>query len=142
MKSMPDKKYFIDTNVWLYAFVSSGDQQKSATAKRLIETSRIVISSQVINELCVNLIKKTQLPETDIAGIITSLYTRYETLESDQELLLSASGLRRNYTFSYWDSLIVAAALRSDAKRLYTEDMHDGLVVEKSLTIVNPFKCQ
>lgn len=137
---MPDRKSFIDTNVWLYAFISSGDQRKSATAKRLIETSRIVISSQVINELCVNLIKKAKLPETDIAGIIASLYARYETVESDQELLLRASGLRRSNNFSYWDSLIVAAALKSGANRLCTEDLHDGLVVDKALRIVNPFK--
>jgi predicted nucleic acid-binding protein len=137
---MTDKRCFIDTNVWLYAFISAGNQQKSAVAKGLIETSRVVISYQVISELCVNLIKKAHLPESDITGIIASLYKRYEIVESGQWLLLCASDLRRSYNFSYWDSLIVAAAIKGEARHLYSEDMHDGLVVEKSLNIVNPFR--
>jgi predicted nucleic acid-binding protein len=106
----------------------------------LIETTKIATSFQVINELCVNLLKKTNLREPDISGIISSFYNRYEVIESGQILLQRATDLRSKFTFSYWDSLIVAAALMSEAKILYSEDMHDGLVVDKALKIVNPFK--
>jgi predicted nucleic acid-binding protein len=50
-----------------------------------------------------------------------------------------ASHLREQYSFSYWDSLIVAAALQAKATTLYTEDMQAGLVIDQRLTIINPF---
>jgi predicted nucleic acid-binding protein len=137
---MHGSRCFIDTNVWLYAFIRSDDSAKRTAAKRLVETARIAVSFQVINELCVNLLKKTDLKEPDITGIISSFYNRYEVIESSQALLERASNLRCASNFSYWDSLIVAAALMSDAKVLYTEDMHDGLIVDRTLKIVNPFK--
>lgn len=43
------------------------------------------------------------------------------------------------YSLSHWDSLKVATALQSDPTLLYSEDMQDGLVVDKQLTITNPF---
>lgn len=137
---MPDRKCFVDTNVWLYAFIRSDDGVKSATAKQLIDASRIVVSFQVINELCVNLLKKTELLEPAIADVIASFYRRYEVVESSSEILLRASDLRSRYSFSYWDSLIVAAAIQAEVKTLYTEDMQNGLLVDKTLKIVNPFK--
>lgn len=137
---MPDRKCFIDTNIWLYAFIKSDDQHKTGTAKRVIEGHKIATSSQVINELCVNLLKKTELKEDAISGIIASFYNRYEVIEFSKDVLLRASTLRGDYNFSYWDSLIVSAALHAEAKQLYTEDMHNGLIVEKTLRIVNPFK--
>lgn len=136
---MPDKRCFIDTNIWLYAFIRSNDH-KTSTAKSLIKSNKITTSSQVINELSVNLLKKTDLSEDDLTGIITSFYNRYQVVESSKEILLRASTLRGDYKFSYWDSLIVSAALQAEAKLLYTEDMHDGLLVAKTLRIINPFK--
>lgn len=137
---MTDKKCFLDTNIWLYAFIRSDERDKTGTAKHLIQSSYIVTSSQVINELSVNLLKKTNLQEEKLTGIITSFYTRYDVIESSRDLLLRASILRGDYKLSYWDSLIVSAALQAEAVLLYTEDMHHGLVIGKSLRIVNPFK--
>ena len=54
--------------------------------------------------------------------------------------MLHASDLRSAYHLSYWDSLIIASALAVGATILYTEDMHDGLIVDNQLTIVNPVK--
>ena len=43
---------FVDTNVWLYAFIEGDDPQKSARARLLIEASRaVIVSIQVINEM-------------------------------------------------------------------------------------------
>jgi predicted nucleic acid-binding protein len=137
---MSDKKSFIDTNIWLYAFILSDDNHKTEAAKQLIEGSTIAVSSQVINELCANLLKKTSMCEKDISNIIASFYHRYEVVQFSKNILLHASKLRQESKFSFWDSLIVASALNADAKFLYSEDMHDGLVVEKKLEIVNPFK--
>ncbi len=53
--------------------------------------------------------------------------------------MLSHSDLRSRYPFSFWDGLIVASALSADAEVLYSEDMQNGLLIENSLKIVNPF---
>ena len=136
---MPDKKCFIDTNIWLYAFIRSDDHRKTEMAKHLVEGRAIATSSQVINELCVNLLKKANLREDEISGIIASFYNRYDVVEFSRDILLKASTLRCGYNFSYWDSLIVSSALHIGARLLYSEDMHNGLVVDKSLKIINPF---
>jgi predicted nucleic acid-binding protein len=53
--------------------------------------------------------------------------------------LLIAAALVKKYNFQLFDSAIVAAALENDCAIFYSEDMHHGLIVEKSLTIINPF---
>jgi predicted nucleic acid-binding protein len=132
---------FIDTNIWLYALIEDDDPGKSARAKLLIETrSAVIVSTQVINEVCINLIKKAQLPEQHVQQLIESFYAKYLVVELSKPLLLKASALREQYAFSFWDSLIVSSALSADASALYSEDMQDGLVVEDRLRIINPFK--
>jgi predicted nucleic acid-binding protein len=55
---MPDKPAaFIDTNIWLYAFLDTGDAKKSSHAKEVLSQTEPILSVQVINEICVNLIK-------------------------------------------------------------------------------------
>ena len=52
---------FIDTNIWLYAFIETqnkSEKRKRSLAKKTIQSNEIVISDQVINETCVNLLKK------------------------------------------------------------------------------------
>jgi predicted nucleic acid-binding protein len=140
MKPMPDNETcFIDSNIWLYAFTDN-DTQKKEVAQALIKTSKPVVSTQVINETCVNLIKRSKFPETRISELIKTFFEKYDVIELQKGLLLTASQLRLEYAFSFWDSIIVAAALISGVKTLYSEDMQDGLVVHDSLKIINPFK--
>src|SRR2546428_4456051 len=135
------ERCFIDTNIWLYAFIEGDDRRKSAHAKALIEASSAVsVSTQVINEVCVNLIKKAQFSEQQVQQLIESFYVKYLVIELSKPLLLKASALREQYTFSFWDSTIVSSALYADASVLYSEDMQDGLIVENRMRIVNPFK--
>src|SRR5499426_1527133 len=141
--SVPDPEpasCFVDTNIWLYAFVEGDDLRKSARAKSLLEVSSIVsVSPQVINEVCVNLLKKAQFSELQVQQLIESFYAKYVVVEVSKALLLKASALRVQYTFSFWDSTIVASALQAGASVLYSEDMQAGLVVEHRVHIINPF---
>ena len=132
-------RVFIDTNVWLYAFIPSQDADKSGKAKDLIRQSDIVMSSQVINEICVNLIKKAQFDELGIRRVINSFYKKYTATIVDKSALIKSSELRERLQLSFWDSLIVSSALIGGATILYTEDMADGLLVENRLRITNPF---
>jgi predicted nucleic acid-binding protein len=131
---------FVDTNIWLYAFIEAEDRQKQARAKAVIQSNELVVSTQVINEICVNLLKKTQLTEPDIQALILSFYSHYRVVELDQDTLFKASTLRQQYSLSYWDSLIIASALLARCELIYTEDMQHGLQLENKLTIQNPFQ--
>jgi predicted nucleic acid-binding protein len=51
-------KIFIDSNIWLYAFMES-DSPKKKIAADLILNKDVILSTQVVNEICVNLIKKS-----------------------------------------------------------------------------------
>lgn len=137
----PDSSYFVDTNIWLYAFISSQDSEKSKKAQEFILTHQgnLVVSTQVINEVCVNLIRKANMSEESVREVIKSFYRRYDVLVLEKSMLIKASELRQRYAISYWDSLIVASALAASATVLYSEDMQDGLVVDGRLTIKSPF---
>jgi len=131
---------FVDTNIWLYAFLDTGETDKSFRARELFQETMPMLSVQVVNEVCVNLIKKADFPEGQIYQLIESFYEKYPIVEMDESILLSASELRQEYAFSFWDSMVVACALASGAELLYSEDMQHGLVVRDVLKIVNPFK--
>lgn len=95
---------------------------------------------QVINEICVNLIKKAGFEEEQISKLIEAFYEKYPIIEMDEEILLDASLLRQEHAFSFWDSMVVACALAANAKILYSEDMQDGLVIRETLAIRNPLR--
>ncbi len=133
---------FVDTNIWLYALVDParpGDSEKQQRAARLVgQLSRPVISSQVARELCRNLLKKSALTEEHLRRLIADWYPNCVLHASSQEQHLLASRLRETASFSFWDSLIVAAALDAGCSTLYSEDMQHGQVVDGGLTIINP----
>lgn len=130
---------FVDTNVWLYAFIESDDAAKSARASGLIQQGNIRLSTQVVNEVCVNLLKKAKFSEDALRQLIDAFYTKYDVFDLQRSTFLTASDLRDGFSLSYWDSVIVASALETGAGILYSEDMQDGLLVNNQLRIVNPF---
>ena len=134
-----DSTYFIDTNIWLYSFIQSQNTEKTEIARAIIKECEIVISTQIINEVCVNLIKKVDFSEGKIQNLIESLYKKYTVFELSQDILLKASKIRVNQSFSFWDSVVAASALDCDADYLISEDMQDGFNFENKLTIINPF---
>ena len=58
----------------------------------------------------------------------------------DLLVVKNASRLRQQYSFSFWDSLIIDSALEAGVTLLYSEDMQDGILVAGTLEIINPFK--
>ena len=65
-------------------------------------------------------------------------FAEFPLVQVDRSLISWAMKRHRSNVFSFWDSLIVEAALQSMCAQLLTEDMQDGLVIE-SMTIRNPF---
>lgn len=138
---MPDvKAHFIDTNIWLYSLLDTGEAEKTEAAQPLIKSAEAVVSPQVISEVCANLIKQAKMPEEEIRKFIEGIYARHRVVEFDVRAFIFASELQEEYSLSFWDSMIVSAAFLAGAEVIYSEDMQDGLVERESLKIVNPFK--
>jgi len=79
------------------------------------------------------------MPERDVLDIVEAFYRRCRIINTGLECHRTASRLRSAYQFSFWDSLIVAAALEAGCNVLNSEDMQHGQVVDKELIILNPF---
>jgi len=135
-----DRGCFVDSNIWLYAFIRTSDPDKCDQARHVITGVRnIVVSVQVVNEVSVNLLKKARVAENEIRDIVSAFYHKYRVITLDETVLNNASRLREAHGFSYWDSLIISVALASGVPVLYTEDMQHDRLVEGTLRIVNPF---
>lgn len=120
---------------------SKEDLEKHHKAKQCIaNTENIIISTQVVNEVCVNLLRKGKKDMPYIAKFIPEFTAAYQTLAQITEDLITASTIRADYDVSYWDSLMIASALGADCQVLYSEDMQNGLYVYKRLHIKNPLK--
>jgi len=134
-------KVFIDSNIWLYALIQGQtDLEKSLKAKAcIVEVNDIIVSTQVVNEVCINLMRKADKDNNFIKQFLNDFVVTYSVMNQTKEDVLRAATIREDYHFSYWDSLIVACALRSNCKILYTEDMQNGLDVYQQMKVCNPF---
>lgn len=136
-------KVFFDTNVLVYAY-DSGEPNKQAIAQRLFDEharqGQVVISTQVLQELYASLTRvgKQKLP-MDKAADVVNFFAELPLQQIDKQLISAAMQCHQQGAFSFWDSLIVEAALRAGCSTLLSEDMHDGLQLG-TLTIQNPFK--
>jgi predicted nucleic acid-binding protein len=135
-------KIFIDTNIIVYAHDnSSGD--KHTVAKEIMdylwESKKGVISVQVLQEFFVCVTKKIVKPLLlKNARMILEYLSSWDVVVNDKYLTLKAIDLQEKYRFSFWDSLVIQAAIQSQARMLLSEDLPDGQNV-KDLKILNPF---
>jgi len=137
---------FIDTNVWVYALLEArkddGKQQAAIQLLRNFPTTvSIIVSAQVINEFHWTLERKYCLPDEIVYDKAVNGIAEFASAVLPVELstYLEASGIRKRYNFTFWDSLIVASALQAGCTTLFTEDLNHGMIVNKRLHIVNPF---
>lgn len=134
---------FIDTNIFIYLFDET-DERKRTIAEQLIqnalETHRACISYQVIQETLNIVTRKLTFPmNAEDAGRFLSqiLVPLWRTIPSPN-LYQRGLELQSRHRFSFYDALIVAAALESECTRLYTEDLQHGQRIGE-LLIENPF---
>lgn len=135
-------RYFVDTNVLVYAHDTSAGA-KHENARTLVEDlwrSRSgVVSTQVLQELCVNLRRKAGRP-LDLRAtreLITD-YLSWQVVVNDEKAILEALELEERFRISFWDALIIQAANTSGAAILYSEDLSDRQMYG-SVRAVNPF---
>lgn len=134
--------FFLDTNVLVYTFDKTAPE-KQATAQQLLERALSgdgCISFQVMQEF-LNLALRKFDPPLTIAQAKRYVQTTLEPLclvYADVDLYQRALDVRERWHFSFYDSLIVAAALEAHCTVLYSEDLQHNQKVG-ALTIINPF---
>lgn len=135
---------FIDTNVFIYLFDETNDR-KRGTAERLIRTALESrngrISHQVVQETLNVVTRKLPSPMTpeDAQRFLEQVLAPLWQVMPSLALYRRSLAIQGRYGFSFYDSLIVAAALESGSTRLYSEDLQNGQKIEE-LIIENPFK--
>jgi predicted nucleic acid-binding protein len=135
-------KVFVDTNVLVYAHDKDAGR-RHAIATRLVtelwETRRAVISTQVLQEFYVNATRKilSPLPRATARRIVNTYAVWQTELVAPPDIQL-ASELEEQHQLSFWDALIVAAALKGGASAILTEDMSPGRTIS-GVRIDNPF---
>lgn len=128
---------FVDTNVLLY--LVSNDTRRINVTERLLGHSPH-ISVQVLNEMAAVLTRKVGLSireSYEITKTISAHCTVVDVTQDDHEL---ACSIVSRYEYSFYDALMIATALRCDARRLYTEDMQHGQIILRTLRIIDPFR--
>ena len=129
---------FFDTNVFVYTVVQ--DDPRSQKAEELIAEGGTV-SVQVLNEFAAVARRKTKMPWDELRFAIENIKALCPdplpiTLDTHNEALTIAE----KYGYRIYDALVVASALEAKCTILYSEDMGDGQVIERRLTIRNPFR--
>jgi len=132
---------FVDANVLIYAH-DVDSKSKHATAKNILRelwTARTgVLSMQVLQEFYVNVTRKIRSPlPKDSARLVVTSYSIW-CMETTPAELSVAFRIEDESRIGFWDALIVAAAVKSGATRLLSEDLNPGQKIA-GLRIENPF---
>lgn len=137
-------KVFIDSNVFIYAFLEGSIyEDKRDKTIALIENlteKAIIVSTQVLGEIYNTLNKKYKIDKKVIIEKLDILTATaiVESITLDTVKKSCELSLRNNYT--YYDNLIISAALENNCSIIYTEDMHSGQIIDNTLKIINPFE--
>ena len=136
-------KYFVDTNILVYAHdLKQGAKYERARAlvQKLWESENGVLSTQVLQELCVSLRRKVARPlSAEGTRKVIEDYSSWEIVVNTAESVMMALDIEGRYGISFWDALIVQAAGSCGAEVLYSEDLADGQSYGE-VRVINPLK--
>lgn len=135
---MTDLKVFIDSNIIVY-LVDNRSKEKTKKAQDFLSPD-FFISTQVIAENVNVCLKKLHLSKETTFDFARRIVNRFRILQITEATLLKSFEISIKYQLSSWDSIIIATAILNNCSIIYSEDMQDGLIVENSVTIINPFK--
>jgi len=135
-------RVFLDTNVLVYLFDEDSPSHQSQAREVFAAQSRaglIVLSPQVLQEFYVTVTRKLARPLAPEAALaaVTNL-SSFPLVTVDGGTVLRAVHLHQSATLSFWDALIVQAALEGNCKRIFSEDLQPGRRFG-DLVVENPF---
>ncbi len=131
-------KIFLDTNILVYCF-SVTEPDKQQMAQEIAQKEESVISVQVLQELANVLNRKFRISWPEINQAILDLTEQFIIHTNSSSTIQMATMIAEKYKYSFYDSLILSAALEHECTTIYSEDLHSGQIIEEKLGIVNPF---
>lgn len=139
---MSGKRIFLDTNVLVYAYDRQAARKHEIARDLLIElwnSGGGVLSAQILEEFHVTVTKKITYPVSPATAreIVEDLAT-WDVVAIDGDSVLEAIDLNVREKISFWDALVVAAAIKDGAEVLLSEDLPDGRKLG-NLVVRNPF---
>lgn len=134
-------KIFLDSNVLIYS-IDDGEVVKQQIANNLITSLSEkggVISTQVLQEFYNIATKKLGISKQDAKVLLERLSDCFIVHKNTVSDILHAIEISIKTQFSFWDSLILSAAIAEGCTTLYSEDLNDGQIVEE-IVINNPMQ--
>ena len=133
-------KFFVDTNVLLYAGSHAADDGlKRQAARVLLSRPDIAFSAQVLQEFYAVAVTKRRLQITheEALAVLQSL-AAFPVCPITRELVMEAVELRERCQINYWDAAIIAAAKQMGCRTVYSQDLSAGQDYD-GVTVMNPF---
>ena len=134
-------RLFVDTNILIYALDPEDPKKRSVSAdllKRTISSRTLILSPQSLNECYRVLTQRRRLMPVAEARSYVRLLAPWAVAPLDAATTEKAWDVQDKAGASWWDSLMLAAALRSQCRLFVSEDMSDGAVID-GMRIANPF---
>ena len=123
----------------MYLFLKGQDESKAARLRiALSHVARPIISTQVINECCANLIRKAKVDRQALMHYGSILLERCDIVAIDRSVMRKAMERFQPGSGSWWDTVIVVSALSDGCSELWSEDLQHGQVIDGQMRIVNP----
>ena len=132
-------KVFLDSDILVYSY-SVTEIDKQLIARKLVESTYSFISTQVLQELCNIVTRKFKFSYEQAITAVNESCQNNSLHINTENIVLQACRIAERYGFSFYDSMVVSAALESNCTIIYSEDLHDGQVIDEKLTVKNPFK--
>jgi predicted nucleic acid-binding protein len=136
-------RFFLDTNIFVYSFDrSAAAKARKATQliRKALTTQKGIISYQVVQEFFNVALRKFSQPmkAADAEQYLGTVFRPLLGVHSSQALYAEALHFQARSGLSWYDSLIVSAAIQAQCDFLYTEDLQHGQRFG-SLEVANPF---
>ena len=134
--------FFLDTNVFVYLLDDTAPvkrQQADDLVQEALETRSGRISYQVVQETINVITRKLNATREQADRLLEDVLTPMWRVNPTRALIRHCLDLQARYGFSFYDSLIIAAALEAGCTRLYSEDLQHGQRIQ-DLVIENPFR--
>lgn len=133
---------FVDANILVYALDSSNPKKQARAQElltRLWDSGMGRLSIQVLQEFYVTLTRKITppLPKEEAFDLVRD-YTQWHVFSPSPNDLLAAIELQSRHQVSFWDAMVIQAAIESDCSILWTEDMNHGQTIG-GVRLLNPF---
>lgn len=132
---------FLDTNIFIYLFDEKETIKRdiaTALVQEALESGDFSISFQVVQETLNTMVGKLKTPTHEAQRFMGRVLRPLWTVLPSDALYTRALDIQIRYCYSFYDSLIIAAALEEGCTKLFSEDLQHGQRIER-LIIENPF---